>query len=581
MPPRRETHMLDKERRIQLALESISNGTAKSITQAAEMFSVAKQTLHDRFRGRKTLKQARAGQQLLSSLEEEELHAWINELARCHLNPRVNQLGYMAEVILRARGNPLPFGKPAVGATWHKRFLARHEDLRTILSRGLDHARAVALNRGNLDHWFGTFREICGQYGIQPRYIFNMDETGIMMGMGGRSRIVVSKNLPQNYLRQDGDRGWITTIETISGANKALPPFIIFATRSQQSRHQLRWYPRNLPRDWAFGISENGWTDNELGLEWLKSHFEPLTRPENGEYRLLILDGHSSHTNPEFICFAREKRIILLCFPPHSTHILQPLDVSIFQPLKHYYQREIEYDYRDGFCTVDRQRFIQIYDKIRPQVFTPDNIRSAWEKTGLLSLNPGSVYEQLNFRPSTPPSQQQPDSEALQSSPLTNITSTPHRPETLEDFDRHEQRFQEFSQFFGIDPSLAKERHQLILEGAKAAVVRGNNWKQRYIDLWQSHQSRPRERTGRKAIPMVARVLTAADIEQFELEEGMTSNEEFQDSYMESALDENMGDGENWGLQPFNPAKTAEAVQSPGYRATRYFHTAKRKNNKS
>src|SRR3712207_8926239 len=33
------------------------------------------------------------------------------------------------------------------------------------------------------------------------------------------------------------------------------------------------WYEEaEIPRDWAIAVSDNGWTTNELGVEWLK-HF--------------------------------------------------------------------------------------------------------------------------------------------------------------------------------------------------------------------------------------------------------------------------------------------------------------------
>ena len=49
---------------------------------------------------------------------------------------------------------------------------------------------------------------------------------------------------------------------------------------------------------------------------------------------VLLLDGHSSHINLEAAKFAREEEILLYCFPPHTTLILQPCDVGLFWPLK-------------------------------------------------------------------------------------------------------------------------------------------------------------------------------------------------------------------------------------------------------
>jgi len=53
--------------------------------------------------------------------------------------------------------------------------------------------------------------------------------------------------------------------------------------------------------------------------------------------RLLIMDGHSSHVSWEFLDYCLTHDIIPFCLPPHSTHLLQPLDVGLFSPLQRNY----------------------------------------------------------------------------------------------------------------------------------------------------------------------------------------------------------------------------------------------------
>ena len=78
-------------------------------------------------------------------------------------------------------------------------------------------------------------------------------------------------------------------------------------------------------------MSDNGWTNDELGFEWLQEMFEKHTASQAiGRYRLLILNGHSSHATATFDHFCTERNIIPLYMPPHSSHILQPLDVGCF-----------------------------------------------------------------------------------------------------------------------------------------------------------------------------------------------------------------------------------------------------------
>lgn len=52
------------------------------------------------------------------------------------------------------------------------------------------------------------------------------------------------------------------------------------------------------------------------------------------------MDGHTTHTkNLEAIMLAREHGIIMLSLPAHTTHRLQPCDVSFFKPLSSYYNQ--------------------------------------------------------------------------------------------------------------------------------------------------------------------------------------------------------------------------------------------------
>jgi hypothetical protein len=60
-----------------------------------------------------------------------------------------------------------------------------------------------------------------------------------------------------------------------------------------------------------------------------------------GSHRLLIIDGHESHKSLAFQDLCEESKIITLCMPPHTSHILQPLDVGCFAPLKRAYKTEI------------------------------------------------------------------------------------------------------------------------------------------------------------------------------------------------------------------------------------------------
>ena len=90
----------------------------------------------------------------------------------------------------------------------------------------------------------------------------------------------------------------------------------------------------------------------------------------------------------QVINFYIKKKIILLCLPPYSTHLLQPCDVGVFGPLSQTYKEGI----RERFtftksCTIKKVDFLEIWHPAREKAMTEKNIRSTWRKAGYLTSN--------------------------------------------------------------------------------------------------------------------------------------------------------------------------------------------------
>jgi hypothetical protein len=96
---------------------------------------------------------------------------------------------------------------------------------------------------------------------------------------------------------QLGNWEWVTAIAAINAAGWLVLLFLIFAGQYYLSA----WYEEvEIPRDWVIAVSDNGWTNNKLGVEWLK-HFNAYTKTRVvGARRLLVLDGYESYYSLEF-----------------------------------------------------------------------------------------------------------------------------------------------------------------------------------------------------------------------------------------------------------------------------------------
>ncbi|KAJ8346810.1 hypothetical protein SKAU_G00282110 [Synaphobranchus kaupii] len=77
----------------------------------------------------------------------------------------------------------------------------------------------------------------------------------------------------------------------------------------------------------------SGWMQEKEFVVFLQ-HFVSQTRATPTNKVLLLLDNHSSHCSIPAIQYCKEHGIILLTFPPHCSHKLQPFDRSVFGPLK-------------------------------------------------------------------------------------------------------------------------------------------------------------------------------------------------------------------------------------------------------
>lgn len=76
---------------------------------------------------------------------------------------------------------------------------------------------------------------------------------------------------------------------------------------------------------------------------------------------ILYVDGHKSHETLEAIELCIEHKIILDLLPPHTTHILQPLDVGYFKPFKAYWNAELRIAIGgEVYLIINKEKFIQI-----------------------------------------------------------------------------------------------------------------------------------------------------------------------------------------------------------------------------
>lgn len=94
--------------------------------------------------------------------------------------------------------------------------------------------------------------------------------------------------------------------------------------------------------------------------------------------------------------------------PPNLTHLLQPLDVCVFQPYKHYHGQALDRLVRDGATDIGKLEFISIIEEVRKKAFKASTIKSAFKKSGIYPLDPSVIISEVISRqaahtPTPPP----------------------------------------------------------------------------------------------------------------------------------------------------------------------------------
>lgn len=146
-----------------------------------------------------------------------------------------------------------------------------------------------------------------------------------------------------------------------------------------------------LQTTYSLGYSKKGYITGEISRAYIEHFDEQTCKKANGRYRVLLVDGHVSHYSLEFIQEAFKRRIILLCYPSHMTHLLQGLDVIVFALLKREWERvRNEYETRTGLG-VTKQTFLQVLAMAWLRVMTKELLRKAFVKTGVFPFNPNVI----------------------------------------------------------------------------------------------------------------------------------------------------------------------------------------------
>ena len=367
-----------------------------TVTTAARSFKVPRKTLDDRIKGHVTHGKKPGVATVLSPEEESSLTEYLKYMANHGFPLTRTMVKAFAWAIAKRSGSDGRFN-PQLGPGDHWWFLYknRHPELALRRVDSLQRSRAEALNPRVVKEYFDLLNKTLVDNNLMnsPRQIYNCDETFMPLD-STREKAVTTKGAKNVYCQELGSSEHITVLCCASAAGIPHPPMIIYKKSFPGGAYRF-----DGPDDALYARSESGWIDSELFLVWLRRLF--LKHVVQQRPVLLITDGHKSHMTLDVIDTCRDNNVILFCLPPHTTHALQPLDVSVFKSLKDTFSKAARaMSFAKFFFIISKREFSRVLKSPLDKSFSIPNIKAGFRKCGIYPFNPDAIAAAAKMVPS-------------------------------------------------------------------------------------------------------------------------------------------------------------------------------------
>ena len=300
----------------------------------------------------------------------------------------MSRLGYGLtywQIMDIAENMALMQGSTPPSTSWfYQGFLVRHPECKMLYPTSRGKARDN-VTQETIDAYFKELGTVLQDLNLKncPDRIWNMDETGVSLDHKTPKVLGLAKE--KSHFVSAGRSPTTTMISCVNASGHTLPPYLI--CKGKIVTPDMR---RGADPGTVFASSANGWSNSIIFKDWFLNHF--CRHADTSKPVILFYDGHTTHYSSCIIRAARERGVHLFVLPPHSSHLLQPLDVC-------------------GFGHFKRQLYTGIHKwmaqnplKVMTRDCLPTLMKTAWKasmidttiimsfvKTGICPYNPNAV----------------------------------------------------------------------------------------------------------------------------------------------------------------------------------------------
>ncbi|XP_064617323.1 uncharacterized protein LOC135481430 [Liolophura sinensis] len=252
---------------------------------------------------------------------------------------------------------------------WAFNFLKRHKGhLTRRLCQNIKTARAKVSSesvKSYFDNLKGTLQNVDGSP-IPPTHIFNYDETNLADDPGIK-KCIFKRGVKYPERIRNSTKASTSVMFCGSAAGEMLPIYVVY-----KAEHIWSTWTEGTPTNTRYNRSKSGWFD-------------------------------SHHFSDTVLKLAKENNIIFTCLPANSTHLLQPLDVAFYGPLKRLWRSildEWKSSAKKKSATLNKDDFPHLLKKLHCKLYpdgteTSANLVSGFQKCGIHPFDQSKALKDL------------------------------------------------------------------------------------------------------------------------------------------------------------------------------------------
>ena len=225
-----------------------------------------------------------------------------------------------------------------------------------------------------------------------PARVWNTDETAIELGVS-KKRVLAQRGVKVLYNVSSSTRDHITCVLTVSAGGDMVPPMVVFRGVRNVATERLALLPKDgRSGAWSLQSTEKGFITSEKFILVLQDLVKVLEKKQVERPVIMFMDGATPHISLAMAGFCKTQGIQPWLFKPNTTHLTQPLDLTVMKSLKDKLKVKVTAWQQSNTTSLTKYTVVPLLREAVEEVLTkPSIISNGFKRAGLLPWDPTAV----------------------------------------------------------------------------------------------------------------------------------------------------------------------------------------------